>query len=123
MFKDCLVKEVENQTIGWSKDILVFQLMGHGPEINLLETYFDIPPNMIPRLADDLKNTKREDLSNINSKLYKLNTLKTKLPNCRTPNFGDHIEESMPTDISNKNGRIFFLSDHLTDLSGQGGTQ
>jgi hypothetical protein len=31
-----LIKEVEKPTIGRSKDILGFQLFGHGPEINLL---------------------------------------------------------------------------------------
>jgi hypothetical protein len=47
-----------------------------------VESYFDIPENMISALTDDLKNAKTDDLSWINTKLYKLNTLKKtqKLP-------------------------------------------
>jgi hypothetical protein len=67
--------------------------MGQVPVINLIENCFNIPPNMIAGLQDYLKNTKREDLSNMDTKLYKLNALKTKLLKCLTPSFGDHIEE------------------------------
>jgi hypothetical protein len=37
---------------------------------------------MTSGLIDELKNAKRKDINNINSKLYKLNALKTKLRNC-----------------------------------------
>jgi hypothetical protein len=97
---------MENQKTG--KDTLSFQIMGEGIVINLLETYFDIPPDMINGLQDDLKDTKEGDLSSMDTKLYKLKALKTKLCNCLPPSFGNHIEESMPMDISNNDGRIYF---------------
>jgi hypothetical protein len=122
-FEDHLTKEAASPTIGWSKYILGFQITGQGPVINLLKTYFDIPSNMIAELQDDLKNTKEEDLNNLDMKLYTLKALKAKLRNCLTHSVGDHIEESMPMDISNNNGRILFLSNHLTHLSRQGCTQ
>jgi hypothetical protein len=34
MFEDHLIKEAENPTIGWSKEIIGFKLMGQGQEIN-----------------------------------------------------------------------------------------
>jgi hypothetical protein len=74
---------------------LGFQIMGQGPVINLL-TYFDIPPNMSVGIQDDLKDTTEGDLNNLDTKLYKLKALKTKLRNCLTCSFGDHIEESTP---------------------------
>jgi hypothetical protein len=99
---------VENPTIGWSKDIISFKVMGQDPEI-ILESYSDIPENMVSALTDDLKSTKTEDISRIDTKLYKFNSLKTKLRNCLTPAFGDGIEESMPEGTSNKDGRILFI--------------
>jgi hypothetical protein len=47
-------------------------------------------------------------MNNLDTKLYKLKALKTKLRNCLTRSFGDHIEESMPMDILNNDGRIYF---------------
>jgi hypothetical protein len=105
--EDHFTKEAANPTIGWNKYILGFQIMGQGPVINLLETYFDIPSNMIAGLQHDLKNTKEGDLNNLNTKLSKLKALKIKLRNCLTRSFGDHIEESMPMDIHNNDGRIY----------------
>jgi hypothetical protein len=46
-FENHLIREAENPTIGWSKDILGFKVVGQQPEINLLESYFDIPEYMI----------------------------------------------------------------------------
>jgi hypothetical protein len=66
---------------------------------------------MTSGLVYDLKTTKREDtntIDTIDTKLYKLNALKTKLRNCLTQTFGDDIEESIPTGINNKDGHIFF---------------
>jgi hypothetical protein len=79
------------------------------PVINLLETYFGILPNMIAGLRDNLKDTKEGYLSSMDTKLYKLKALKTKLHNCLAHSFGDHIDESMPIDISKNNERIYFL--------------
>jgi hypothetical protein len=66
--------------------------MGKDPEINFLQSYFDIPENMVPVLTDDLKNMKTDDISQIDTKLYKLNALKPKLRNCLTPAFGNDIK-------------------------------
>jgi hypothetical protein len=63
---------------------------------------------MIDGIQDDLKDTKEEDPNNIDTKIYKLKALKTKLCNCLTHSFSDHIEESMPMDIINNNGHIYF---------------
>jgi hypothetical protein len=41
-FESHLIREAENLTIGWSKDILSFKVVGQNPEINFLESYFDI---------------------------------------------------------------------------------
>jgi hypothetical protein len=103
-FEDHLSKEAANLTIGWSKDILSFQIMGQGPVINLLKKYFNIPSNKIAGLQDDLKNTKEGDLKNLDTKLHKVKALKTKLRNCLTHSFGDHIEESMPMHINSNDG-------------------
>jgi hypothetical protein len=99
-----LTNETANPTIGWSKYILGFQIMVQGPVINLLKTYFNIPSNMISGLQDDLKNTKQGDLNNLDTKLYKLKAMKNKFRNCLTHSFGDHIKESRPMDIINKDG-------------------
>jgi hypothetical protein len=64
-FEDHLTKEAASPTIGWSKDILGFQIMGQVPGIILLKTFFDIPSNMIAGLQDDLKNTTEEALNNL----------------------------------------------------------
>jgi hypothetical protein len=88
-----LTKEAANPTKGWSKDIIGFQIMGQGRVINLNEIYFEIPSNMVAGLQDDLKNTKEEYMNNFDTKRYKLKALKTRLRNCLTRSFGDHIEE------------------------------
>jgi hypothetical protein len=93
--------------------------MAQGPVINLLETYLDIPPNMIVGLQDHLKDTKEGDLKNLDTKLYKLKALKTKLRNCLTNSFSDHIEEWHKQQWQTH----LFLIDHLTHLSGKGFTQ
>jgi hypothetical protein len=48
-FENHLIREVKKMTIGWSKDILSFKIMGQDPPINFLERYFDIPENMIEK--------------------------------------------------------------------------
>jgi homoserine trans-succinylase len=42
-FETHIIREAENPTVGWSKDILRFKVVGQYPEINFLESYFDIP--------------------------------------------------------------------------------
>jgi hypothetical protein len=63
---------------------------------------------MVSALTDDLKNTKKDGISQIDTKPLK-KTEKTKLRNCLTPAFGYHIEESMPEGTSNKDGCIYFI--------------
>jgi hypothetical protein len=64
---------------------------------------------MIRALRDDLQQAKQIDLVRPATQLYKLHCLKTKLKNCLTPDLTRDIETSMPTDLSNKYGRIFFI--------------
>jgi hypothetical protein len=76
---------------------------------NFLEGYFNIPEIMIDALTEHLERTKAEDLQKQNSRLYKLYSLKSKLQNCLTPDLAPDIKTSMPTRVSNKDGRIFFI--------------
>jgi hypothetical protein len=64
---------------------------------------------MIGALQDDLQRAKQEDLIKPASQLYRLHSLKTKFKNCLTPDLARDIETSMPTGLSNKDGRIFFV--------------
>jgi hypothetical protein len=45
----------------------------------------------------------------IDTTLYKMNALKTKLRNCLAPAFGDDIKESMPEGTINNNGHSYFI--------------
>jgi hypothetical protein len=76
---------------------------------NFLEGYFDIPKTMIGSLWDDLQQAKQIDLVRPASQLYKLHCLKKKIKNCLTADLARDIETSMPTDLSKKDGRIFFI--------------
>jgi hypothetical protein len=96
-------------TIRWSKGILIFKVRRQDPQINFLQRYFDIPDIMVSALNDNLKDSKTDVISQIDTKLYKLNALKTKLRNCPTPDFGDDIKEVMPEGTSNKYGRIYVI--------------
>jgi hypothetical protein len=58
---------------------------------------------------NDLADGKTIDLVSPASQLYKLHCLKTKLKNCLTTDLTYDIEESMPTGLSNKDGRLFFI--------------
>jgi hypothetical protein len=42
-FESHIIREAENPTSGWSKNIISFKIIGQDPEINFLESYFDIP--------------------------------------------------------------------------------
>jgi hypothetical protein len=102
------LNKAENPTIGWNRELLNFQLMDTTTKpFNLLEGYFDIPETMIGALHDDLQRAKQEDLMKPASQLYRLHSLKTKLKNCLTQDLALNIETSMPTGLSNKDGRNF----------------
>jgi hypothetical protein len=57
---------------------------------------------------DDIADAKLVDLISPASQLYKLHCLKTKFKNCLTSDLAQDIEASMPLDLSNKYGCIFF---------------
>jgi hypothetical protein len=63
---------------------------------NFLEGYFNIPEQV--------------DLVKPVSQLYRLRSLKTKLKNRLTPDLARDIKTSMPTGISNKDGRKFLIN-------------
>jgi hypothetical protein len=106
-FEHHLLTEAENPTIGWNQELTNFQLMEETTKpFYFLEGYFNIPETMIGSLQDDLQKAKQIDLVRPVSQLYKLHCLKTKLENCLTPEFTRDIETSMPTGLSNKDGRI-----------------
>jgi hypothetical protein len=64
-----------------SKGMLSFKIMGQDPAINFPESYFDIPENTIEVLIKDLKNTKNDEINQIDTKLFKLNNIN---PNSET---------------------------------------
>jgi hypothetical protein len=48
--------------------------MGQDPVINFLESYFDIPANMIEVLIGDLQKMEMDEINQIDTKLFKLNS-------------------------------------------------
>jgi hypothetical protein len=58
---------------------------------------------------NELADAKIIDLVPPASQLYKLHCLKNKLKNCLTTDLARDIEASMPTGLSNKDGRLFFI--------------
>jgi hypothetical protein len=109
-FKHRLLTEAENPTISWNQDITNYQPSDETSEpYNFLERYFDLPDNMTNTLMNDLADAKIIDLVTPASQLYKLHCLKTKLKKCLTTDLAHDIEASMPTGLSNKDGRIFFI--------------
>jgi hypothetical protein len=56
-----------------------------------------------------LHDAKIIDIVSPASQLYKLHCLRTKLKNCLTTNLTHDIEAYMPTGLSNKDGRLFFI--------------
>jgi hypothetical protein len=57
-FENHLIRETKNAIIEWSKDIFSFKITGQDPSLNFLESWFDIPENMIELLIEDIKNMK-----------------------------------------------------------------
>jgi hypothetical protein len=64
---------------------------------------------MTSTLVNDLADTKIIDLISPASQLYKQHCLKTKLKNCLPTDLAHAIEATMPTGLSNEDGRIFFI--------------
>jgi hypothetical protein len=109
-FEHHLLTETENPTISWNQDITNYQPTNQISEpFNFLERYFDLPDNLTYTLMSDLADAKIIDLVTPASQLYKLHCLKTRLNNCLRTDLPHDIESSMPTGLSNKDGRIFFI--------------
>jgi hypothetical protein len=109
-FEHHLLTEAENPTISWNQDITNYQPTdGNSEPFNFLERYFDLPDNMKNALMNDLADAQIIDLISPASQLYKLHCLKTKIKNCLTTDLAHDIKASMPTGMSNKYGRLFFI--------------
>jgi hypothetical protein len=91
-FEHHLLTEAESPTIGWNHHLTHFQPNEEHEPFNFLERYFDLPDDMIQILNEDLAEAKQIDLVSINSKIYKLHCLKTKLKNCFTTDIALDIE-------------------------------
>jgi hypothetical protein len=109
-FEHHLLTEAKNPTISWNQDITNYQPTDENSEpFNFLERFFDLPGNMTNTLMNDLADAKIIHLVSPNSQLYKLHYLKTKLKNCLTTDLVHDIKASVPTGLSNKDGRLFFI--------------
>jgi hypothetical protein len=104
-----LLTEAENPTISWNQDITNYQPNEDSTPFNFLERYFDLPENMMNTLMNELADGKQIDLVQPASQFFKLHCLKTKLKNCLTTDLAHGIDASMPTGLSNKDGRLFFI--------------
>jgi hypothetical protein len=101
IFEHHLLTEAENPTIAWNQHITHFQSDEEEDPLNFLERYFDLPEDISQKLQLDLANDKMVDIMQVNSKLYKLHCLKTKLKNCLTPDLALDIDNSPTrTDVS-----------------------
>jgi hypothetical protein len=110
IFEHHLLTESENPTIAWNQHITHFQPDDEVEEpLNFLERYFDLPEYISQKIQLDLTTDRMANIVQVNSKLYKLHCLKTKLKNCLTPDLALDIGTSMPPGISNKDGRLFFV--------------
>jgi hypothetical protein len=108
-FENHLLTEAENPTISWNKDINNYQPNENSKPFNFLERYFDLPDDMTNMLMNELADAKQIDLVQPASQLFKLHCLKTKLKNCLTTDLAHDISASMPTGLSHKDGRLFFI--------------
>jgi hypothetical protein len=60
-------------------------------------------------LMKDLADAKQIDVVHPASQLFKPHCLKIKLKNCLTTDLTHDVSASMPTGLSNKDGRLFFI--------------
>jgi hypothetical protein len=109
IYEHHLLTEAENPTIAWNQHITHFQSDEEEEPLNFLEIYFDLPEDISQKLQLDLANDKMANIMQVNSKLYKLHCLKTKLNNCLTPDLALDINTSMPPGLPNKDGHLFFV--------------
>jgi hypothetical protein len=109
IFEHHLLTEADNPTITWNHNITHFQPDNEENPLNFLERYVDLPEDISLKLDLDLAKDTIADIAQVNSKLYKLHCLKTKLKNCLTPDLALDINTSMPPGLPNKDGRLFFV--------------
>jgi hypothetical protein len=108
-FEHHLLTESENPTITCNHHITQFQQDEEEKPLNFLERYFDLPEDISLKVELDLANDTIADIAQVNSKLYKLHCLKTKLKNCLTPDLALYIDTPMPPGLPNKDGHLFFV--------------
>jgi hypothetical protein len=108
-FEHHLLTEAESPTISWNQDITNYQPNKNSEPFNFLERYFDLPDDMRNTLMNNLADAKQIDLAQPASQIFKLRCLKTKLKNCLTTDLAHDINASMPTGMSNKDRRIYFI--------------
>jgi hypothetical protein len=83
--------------------------MKNSEPFNFLKRYFDLLDDTRNTLMNELADAKQIDLAQPASQLFKLHCLKTKLKNCLTTDLVHDIDASMPTGLSHKDGRLFFI--------------
>jgi hypothetical protein len=76
IFEHHLLTEAENPTITWNQNITHFQPDNEVKPLNFLERYIDLPDDISLKLELDLANDTFADITQVNSKLYKLPCLK-----------------------------------------------
>jgi hypothetical protein len=108
-FEHHLLTEVENPTISWNQDNTNYQPNEDSEPFNFFERYFDLLDDTTNTLMNKLADAKQIDLVQPASQLFKLHCLKTKLKNCLTTDPVHDIDASMPTGLSHKDGRLFFI--------------
>jgi hypothetical protein len=108
-FEHHLLTEAKNPTISWNQDITNYQPNKNSEPVTLLERYFDLPDDMMNMLMNELADAKQIDLVQPASQLFKLNCLRNFFKNCLTTNLAHDIDASMPTGLSHKDGRLFFI--------------
>jgi hypothetical protein len=108
-FEHHLLTEAENPTISWNQDITNYQPNENSEPFIFLEIYFDLPDYMTNTLMNELADAKQIDLVQPASQLFKLHCLKIKHKNCLTTDLAHDIDASMPTGLSHKDGRLFFI--------------
>jgi hypothetical protein len=108
-FKHHILTEAKNPTISCNQDITNYQPNENSEPFNFIKRYFDLPDDMTNTLMNELSDAKQIDLAQPASQLFKLHCLKTKLKNCLTTDLKHDIDAYMPTGLSHKDGRLFFI--------------
>jgi hypothetical protein len=108
-FEHHLLTEAENPTISWNQDITNYQPNEDSEPFNFLERYVDLPGDMTNTLMSELADAKQINLVQPASQLLKLHCLKTKVKKCLTTDLAHDLDASMPTGLSHKDRRLFFI--------------